>query len=172
MASNSPNTHSASHNETLMRVVSVIDLIAARHDITDHEIIVALVESGVGELDAEVLVRFVPCAFAFALLKLMGLNSFPSTFRVYNAAGELVELPLALEHCFTAALSVGYEVITQGYTPRISKETFQAVTQRSAEMDAVNKYFEAGNTLEELKGARIAAPILIGPTAEQLGARR
>ncbi|HEV3235599.1 MAG TPA: hypothetical protein VGZ25_01340 [Gemmataceae bacterium] len=150
----------------------VIDLISARHDIADDEIVAALVETGVGGLDAELLVRFVPCALTFALLKLMGLNNFPSTYGVFNASGVQVELPLAKEHYFTTALSVGYEVTTHGYTPQISKETFQAVIQRSAEMNALNKFFEAGHTIEELKRSSIAAPILIGLTAERIAASR
>jgi hypothetical protein len=83
-----------------------------------------------------------------------------------------VELPLAEEHYFTTALGVGYDVTTRGYTEQISKATFQAVTQRSAEMNAVNKFFHAGHTRKELMGSSITSPIHVGVTAEQIAASR
>ena len=131
-----------------------------------------MVHDGVGEVDAELLVLFVPCALSFALLKLMGLSKFPSTFQVQDNTGVWVEMPLAAEHYFSAALWVGYEVTTRGYTERVSKETFRALTLRSAEMNAVNKFFEAGHTAEQLAEASLGPPTLIGVTAEQIAASR
>ncbi len=51
-------------------------------------------------------------------------------------------------------------------------ETFQAVTLRSAEMNAVNGFFEAGNTVADLAGASLGPPTLIGITAERIAASR
>jgi hypothetical protein len=150
----------------------VIDLIAARPDITDEDVVVALMRDGVGEVDAELLIRFVPCAMSFALLKRMGLSKFPSTFQVQDSAGGWVEMPLAAEHYFSAALGVGYDVTTRGYTERVSRETFQAVTLRSAEMNAVNQFFEAGGTVEKLAGSTFSPPTVIGITIEQIAASR
>jgi len=161
-----------SHDLALQHVMRLIDLVAERPDIDDHEAVAALVQSGVREVDAELLIRFVPCALSFALLKLMGLSRFPSTFQVKDDAGQWVELPLAAEHYFSAALGVGYEVTTRGYTERISKETFQALTLRSAEMNAVNQFFEAGHTKEELAQGSLGPPTLIDVTAEQIAASR
>ncbi len=143
MASTSP-VYPASHEQAPKRVMWVIHLIGARPDITDEQAVAALVGEDIGEVDAELLIRFVPSGLSFALLKLLGLTKFPSTYRVQNAGGQWVELPLAAEHYFSAALDVGYDVTTRGYTKRISRETFTAVTLRSAEMNAVNKYFESG----------------------------
>ena len=97
----------------------VIDLIAAEPGIRDEEVVAASVRDGIGEIDAELLIRFVPCALSFALLKLMGVDTFPSTYQVLNTAGRWVELPLAAEHYFTAALGVGHDVTSRGY-PRTS----------------------------------------------------
>ncbi len=44
----------------------------------------------------------------------MGLSKFPSTYQVKDDAGRWVEMPLADEHYFTAALGVGYEVTSAG----------------------------------------------------------
>ena len=167
-----PEVYPASHDVALERVMRVIDLIAARPDISDEEAVAALVRDGIGEVDAELLIRFVPCALSFALLKLMGLNKFPSTYQVQNSAGQWVELPLAAEHYFAATLGVGYDVTTQGYTQRVSKAAFQALTMRSAEMSAVNRYFESGGTREGLAGGTLSPPTFIGLTAEQIAAGR
>lgn len=167
-----PVAYPSSHGEALERVMQLIDLIASRPDLDDEDAVAALVHGGVGEVDAELLVRFVPSALSFALLKRVGLSKFPSTFQVRDHPGRWVEMPLAAEHYFTAALGVGYEVTTRGYTERVSEETFRALTLRSAEMNALNKFFEAGNTAEELAGATLGPPTLIGVTAEQIAASR
>jgi hypothetical protein len=167
-----PAVYPSSHGEAIGRVMQFIDLIAARPDLDDDGAVAALVQGGVGEIDAELLVRFVPSALAFALLKLMGLSKFPSMFRVQDNSGRWVEMPLAAEHYFSVALGVGYEVTTRGYTERISKETFRALTMRSAEIDAVNQFFEAGHTKEELAEGTLGPPTLIGITAEQIMACR
>lgn len=165
-------THPASHDEALDHVMQVIDLFAAQPDVSDEDVVAALVRDGVSEVDAELLVRFVPCGLSFALLKLLGLSKFPSTFQVQNAAGQWVELPLAAEHYFSAALGVGHEVTTRGYTERVSKAVFRTVTLRSAEMGAVNKYFESGGTREGLADSTLSPPTFIGLTAEQIAAGR
>ena len=167
-----PSIHPNSHAEAVEIVLRVIDLIGARSDITDGELVEALMQSGVGKVDAELVIHFVPCAMSFALLKLMGVAKFPRAYRVYNSARELVEFPLEAEHFFTAALCLGYDITTQGYTERISKATFQAVTLRSAEMDAVNQFFKAGHTREEFVGSSVGVPIFYGITAEQIVASR
>jgi hypothetical protein len=73
-----------------------------------------------------------------------------------------VELRLANEHYFSAALGVGQDVTTRGYTERVSKETFQAVVSRSAEIRPVNQYLTSGGTRERLIGATLGAPALMG----------
>lgn len=165
-------THPASHDEALGRVMQLIDLFGAQPDLSDEDAVAALVRYGVGEVDAELLIRFVPCGLSFALLKLLGLTKFPSTYQVQDAAGQWVEMPLAVEHYFSTALGVGYDVTTRGYTERVSKAVFQAVTLRSAEMNAVNQYFESGGTREGLTGSTLGPPTFIGLTAEQIVAGR
>jgi hypothetical protein len=167
-----PAAYPASHELAYERVMRVIDLIAARPNIADEEAVAALVAGDIAEVDAELLIRLVPCVLSFALLKLLGLIKFPSTYQVKNDAGQCVELPLAAEHYFSTALSVGYDVTTQGYTERVSKAVFQAVTLRSAEMNAVNQYFESGGTREGLSDSKLGPPTFIGLTAEQIAAGR
>lgn len=165
-------TYPASHEEALSRVMQVVDLIAAQPDISDADAVAALVHEGVGEVDAELLVRFVPCGMSFALLKLLGVTKFPSTFQVQDGSGGWVELPLAAEHYFCTALAIGYDGTNRGYTDRITKEVFTAVTIRSAEMNAVNNYFESGGTREGLAESTLGPPTFIGITKEQITASR
>jgi hypothetical protein len=167
-----PKAFPPSHEVALNRVMRLIDIIAERPALDDNDVVSALFQSGLSEVDAELLIRFVPCALSFALLKLMGARTFPSTFQVKNNAGQWVELPLAREHYFSAALGVGYDVTTRGYNERISREIFQAVASRSAEMNLLNRFFAAGGTKEELSQAVICPPILLGITAEQIAASR
>lgn len=161
-----------SHGDALERVMRVIDLIATRPDISDQDAVAALVLDGIGKVDAELLLWFVPCALSFALLKLMGVSKFPSAYLVQGSSGQWVELPLANEHYFSAALGIGYDVTTRGYTERISKAVFQAVTLRSAEMAAINQYFESGGTREGLVGCTIGPPTFIGLMVEQIAGSR
>lgn len=46
------------------------------------------------------------------------------------------------------------------------------MAMRSAEMDAVNKYFASGGTREGLSRGTLSPPTLIGLTAEQIDAGR
>ena len=166
------STYPASHDDALSRVMAVVDLIAAQPDISGEDVAAALVREGIGEVDAELLVRFVPCGMSFALLKLLGVTNFPSAFQVQNGSGGWVELPLAAEHYFSAALDLGYDVTTRGYTERITKEVFTAVVLRSAEMNVINQYFESGGTREGLAASTLGPPTFIGITAEQIVASR
>ena len=78
----------------------------------------------------------------------------------------------AAEPYFSTALGIGYDVTTRGYTERVSKAVFQAVTLRSAAMNAVIQYFESGGTREGLASGSLGPPTFIGLTAEQIAAGR
>ncbi len=159
------------HEVALGRVLRVVDIIAAEPTIDDDAVVAALVAEGVGPVDAELLVRFVPCAMSFGLLKQLGVAKFPSTYLLRAESGRWVERPLAAEHYFTAALQLGFDIVTRGYTERVGREAFQTVTLRSAEMDAANKALEAGGE-GGLTGGTIGPPALIGITPEQVAASR
>jgi hypothetical protein len=125
-----PAFYPDSHARALERVMRVIDLIAGRPDITDEEAVAALMREGVGEVDVVDRVRAVRSVFR--TVEAYGDRQFPSSCQVRNCAGQWVELRLANEHYFSAALGVGQDVTTRGYTEPVSKETFQAVISRSA----------------------------------------
>jgi hypothetical protein len=159
----------ASHSRASDRVLTVVDLIGERPDRSDDDIVQALVRDGVAKVDAELLVRFVPAAFTWVLLRKMGVSSFPCTFIVYDREQRPVELPIASEHYFTSALLIAYDVTTHGFSARISRAAFESVVSRSAEMAAANKALEAG---EDLAGGTRGPPVLLGITAEEIAASR
>ena len=152
------------HAVALGRVLRVVDIIAAEPEIDDDVVVARLIGDGVGTVDAELLVRFVPSAMSFGLLRQLGVAKFPSVYLLRTASGRWVEFSLATEHYFTSALQLGHDIVTQGYTERVGREAFQAVTLRSAEMDAANKALFAGS---ELAGSTVGPPTLLGITPDE-----
>jgi hypothetical protein len=157
------------HGVAAERVLRLVDRIAAGPGRSDNELVGALVGEGVGKVDAELLVRFVPIAFTWAVLKKMGAVGFPSTFVVLDREGRAVEMPISREHYFTAALGVAMDVTTNGFSERVGREVFEAIIMRSAEMNAVGKMAAAGKSVA---GSRVLSPTLLGITAEEILAGR
>jgi hypothetical protein len=150
----------------------VVDLITGRPDIPDSEVVTALVGEGVGRVDAELLVRFVPCALSYPMLRRLGITSFPSFYVVRTSSGRVIHLPLVGEHYFSAALVWAEGLFAQAPADRpLSIEAWNAVAGRSAEMDCVNKML-ASHGPEALRGATISPPVLGGITAEEIEASR
>ena len=57
------------HGLALARVLRVIEIITARPEVTDAEVVSQLVAESVGRVDAELLIRFVPSALSWPVLK-------------------------------------------------------------------------------------------------------
>ena len=79
----------------------------------------------------------------------MGLQSFPSHYVALDGAGGEVEVPIAREHYFTAALELAFNTLEGGWTSVLPKETFTNVVGRSAEYGALNKLLHAGKSLKD-----------------------
>jgi hypothetical protein len=88
----------ASHEEARSAVLDVVRVLGERPETNDDGLVSALVSLGHTPRDAERLIAFVPSAFAWALLKRMGVEHFPSVYIAMNAVGSEVELPLSEEH--------------------------------------------------------------------------
>jgi hypothetical protein len=157
------------HSVAAERVLRVVDLIAAAPDQSDDELVAAMVQEGAAKVDAELLVRFLPIAFSWAVFAKMGVSSFPGTFVVFDQEERPVEMPIAGEHYFTAALLIARDVTTNGFSDRISRPTFESIIARSAEMNAANNALAAGR---QLAGGVLAPPVLMGITAEDISASR
>jgi hypothetical protein len=94
----------------------------------------------------------------------MGVQSFPSHYLAPDALGREAKLPLAEEHYFTSALQLATETLETGWSPALTKEKFECVVKRSAEMSAANKLLDSGKPLAgaellELRVFRISAEL-------------
>lgn len=81
----------------------------------------------------------------------MGLQSFPSNYIALNGFGTEVELPIAPEHDFTAALQLGFEALERGWIPEPTEEKFTTVLLRSAEYGALKKLLDSGKSVVNAK---------------------
>jgi len=139
------------HEEARSAVLTVVNTISKSPRLGELELVSALEAEGFSHLHAEKLCIFVPSAFASALLKRMGLQSFPSHYVALNRFGAEVELPIAREHYFTAALQLGFEALERGWTPDLTKEKFTTVLLRSAEYGALNKLLDSGKSVADAR---------------------
>jgi hypothetical protein len=162
----------ADHELALARVFRVVEIITARPDIRDDEMVTALVAEGVDPVDARLLVLLVPSALSYPMLRGLGVTGFPGYYAVRARSGRLLYLPLAGEHYFTAALAWAEGLFAQDPADRpLSLEAWNAVAGRSAELDCVNNML-ASHGPEALRGAVISPTVLGGITAEEIAASR
>jgi hypothetical protein len=139
------------HEQARSAVLTVVNTISKSPRLDELVLVSALEAQGFSHVHAEKLCIFVPSAFAWALLKRMGLQSFPSHYVALNGFGAEVELPVAREHYLTAALELGFETLERGWTPDLTKEKFTAVLLRSAEYGALDKLLKSGKSVADAK---------------------
>jgi hypothetical protein len=121
---------------------------AASPDASEDDIVRQLQQQGYSTVAAEKLNAFVPSAFSWALLKRMGVTSFPSHYIALAANGTEVQLPIAEEHYFTAALHLAYVTLEEGWNEVLPRGAFEAVLGRSAEMGAANEALNQSGSIE------------------------
>ncbi len=160
------------HALALAHVLRVVGIIAARPEILDDEVVAQLVSEGVGQVDAKLLVLFVPRALSYPLLRRLGVTSFQNIYVVRTAAGRVVNMRFEAEHYFTAALAWAEGLFNLEEAARpISRDAYMAVAGRSAEIGCANqmldRYGPAG-----CRGSVIGPQVLCEITAEQIAASR
>lgn len=138
------------HHVAERGVAQFIEIMAQHPTADDDAFVEMLVGKGVQPLDAELLLAFVPSAFAWTLFKKMGLQKFPNTFFICDEHEHHQEYGLSSQHYFAAALNLAWNVVTHGYTAFINKSVFQAIATRSAELNATNSALNAGERVEDL----------------------
>src|SRR4051812_42149139 len=112
------------HERVTAAVLDFGAIVAGMPSATDDELVEELVVAGFSRIDAEKLCVFCPLAFAWATLKLMGLEKFPGVCQALDSSGSTVELPLSREHIFTAALSLAFETLEHGWSTELPRTTF------------------------------------------------
>lgn len=155
-------TSSIGHESAMQAVRDTTCVMASARDASDDEIVNRLIDLGYSDSSAEKLNAFVPSAFAWALLQRMGVASFPNHYIALDAGGGEINVPVESEHYFTAALKLAFETLEGGWSEVLSREQFEAVVARSAEMNAANNALNsgesiAGATLKPLRVLRFSA---------------
>ena len=152
------------HQHALQNVLYAVNIFSKNTKAKTEEIISTFSHDVGNDVHANKLYCFIPMAFGFVLAKRMGIEKFPSEYYLLNKKGEKVLFPLANEHYFTAALTLAYETLENGWNERLSKESYEAVIAHSAEMDALNKALNNG---EDITGSEFSPSIVYGVLAEQ-----
>jgi hypothetical protein len=152
------------HQQALQNVLYAVSVFSEKRD-TEAEEIISTLECGVGnEIHANKLYSFVPMAFGFALAKRMGIEKFPSEYYLINRNEEKVLFKLGDEHYFTAALTLAYETLENGWTEQLSKELYESVIAHSAEINALNQALNDG---EDVSGGEFKPNTVYGILAEK-----
>jgi len=154
----------------LARALRVFDIIAARPDIPNEELVAQLINEGINYVDAYLLVGFVPTAMSYPVVKSMGATTLPYYYMVRKRrqSSRTVLLPLQAEHYFMAALGWATELL--GMDPAIrpvTLEAFNAVVVRSPVLDAVTKMIESGEG-DALRGSVFGPLVVSYVTAEEI----
>jgi hypothetical protein len=144
-------------------ILIAVEIIAQSPSIGELELVAALERKGFSHLHAEKLCVFIPSAFTWALLKRMGVDSFPNHYRALDRYGKGVSLPIANERYFNAALQLACDRLEHGWSGALTKDQFQSVVVRSAEYGALNQALHAGKALE---GAKVGPFCIVRIPAE------
>lgn len=159
----------ASHELAMERVLLTVKGFHETPDIEDEALASRLCDAGVPKVDAELLVLFVPMAFSFAIFRKMGVTSFPNTFLVSDRHDKPVEMPIAREHYFSTAQQIAFSTTEHGYNDAVTREGFEAIVSRSAEMNAANKLLDQGG---DLAGSTVGPSFIMSVTAEEIAESR
>ncbi|MGB4811442.1 MAG: hypothetical protein WBP13_03030 [Methylophilaceae bacterium] len=153
------------HSSATQRVVVAISAMANNATISEDDLVALLQTMGYSRIAAEKLNAFVPSAFAWPLMKKLGLESLPNHFVALSKDGSEVQIPIGSQHYFTAALTLAYSTLENGWSSTVPRKTYEIVAGRSAEMDATNKVLNKGGSLD---GANWSPLILHRLKAEEL----
>ena len=152
------------HQQALQNVLYAVDVFSKNVSAESEEIISIFTRDIGSEIHANKLYCFVPMAFGFVLAKRMGIEKFPSEYYLLNQNNEKVLFPLSNEHYFTAALTLAYETLENGWSEQLSKVSYEAVIAHSAEINALNRALNSG---VNVSGSEFNPSTVYGVLAEQ-----
>lgn len=156
------NHKTMNHEQAETQVLQAIPVLTKDQSI--EECIAQLQASGLSEVRATKLCVMIPEAFGLALAWRLGaaLPDEEQMFDVRNRAGETVQVPMLGQHVFSVALAMAVAVLKKGWFTPITREAFEAVSNRSAVMSVLQQ-------LEgSLEGAGTPSLFLWGLVAEDI----
>lgn len=144
------------------RLVRGIEIMGRNAALDDQDMALALTSAGFSTREANLLLTFVPSAFARPVLEKLGVEHFVERVSAPKKGGGWVDVPLKNIPVYCAAL----ELVRGHPSARLLQpEHFRSLAMRSAEVAAADNALNSG---ADLKGATFASA-LIGVTAEDLG---
>jgi len=120
----------------------------------DREILFALTHAGFTQREADLLMAFVPLAFSRPILEELGVAHFVDTVSAKNRSGEWIQVPLASQAVYQAALTFAREHRRVGL---IDNEVFKVWALRCSQLAAVSNALDAG---AEVRGATVATALI------------
>ena len=144
---------SAADDPSTEQVLTVARLAAAHPDADEDALAALLRGAGFGAADADRAVILVPSAFARPMLRRLGVEQLPATYRLQDASGTWHERQLAEEPWFRVALIVAVATVTHGYAtggctgPTASRAEFEALLELSPEINATGQALDRGLSL-------------------------
>jgi hypothetical protein len=132
---------------------------------TENFIISTLARELGDNLTARMIYYFLPITFGWALLKKMGVEKFPSTFKLLDKKNNEVEFNVSEQNMFMGSLTLAFNTFEYGYTEKVTQEVVTELINRSAEVDAANRALNAGS---EIKGASLQSTLIHSIRAEEL----
>lgn len=161
---------SLDHQSAQRAVLETLHIIAAHPEADEDRIVELLQERGHSRIAAEKLNVFVPAALGWPVLKRLGVELCSGYFIAYDDNDEEVQIPVAGQHYFIAALQLAQRTLEQGFSEELSLQAYERVIGRSAEINAVNKALAQdvrveGGSLGPLKLLRIRAGDLLADVA-------
>jgi hypothetical protein len=136
-------------------VLTTIGVMAGNPDASEGEIVDFLRCLGYDDLQAEILVAFIPLGLGRAVIRRLPVETpIDLSDCVWVLKGDRqLEIPLRQVPEFVEALRLGEETFTTGIIPT---EEFSQAVRFSVELNAISKVLNAGSTV-----ANVAAPILL-----------
>ena len=144
----------------LDRVVELIGSNALAEDAIERQVLALVGDPKI----ARRAIDWIPEAFALVVVGHMAKVNLPTTFSAKGQDGAWHQFPLSAEPIFAQAVRKAAETFHHG--PR---DVFGAVAKRSGILGAVNKALNAG---QDINGATLSGPALIGIPAETYTLRR
>jgi hypothetical protein len=146
----------------IARLLRGIEIMGRAGAASDAELVEELNVEGFSSRDSELLVAFVPSAFARPVLEKLGATNFVDFVSVPTRAGGRIDVKLNTIPVYTKALSL---VRGDPNARFVQPEHFRALAMRSSEIDAASNALNAGVNL----AGTTFAMALVGPYADVLG---
>jgi hypothetical protein len=136
------------------RLLEAIGVMGSQAGAKDSEILLALTHAGFTNSEADALIAFVPLAFSRPIMEELGVAHFSESVSAKNKSGQWIQIPLASQTVYVAALTVAREHRRSGL---IDRDVFKTLALRCSQLDAVSNALNAG---ADVRGATVATALI------------